>query len=599
MSSRAKKRRYRLQPSAIVRLFSRFRSHIGAHRRKLAGAGICMLGATALEILRPWPIKVIFDGILVPQDKPGEIITFLTTITATQNGLLAMMALSILAIAAIGGLFSFGQAYLLSSVGQKVVASIRQHLYSHIQRLSQSFHDERGAGELLERLTGDVRMMRDLLVNSAVFLLARSLVVVGTVAIMMLMDMQLTLVALAVLPVLALAASKFGSQIKNAARRQRRKESKIAHVMAESISAIKVVRAYAREVYEDERFAKQNNASAKAGLVATRLEANLDRVIQIILAFGTCIVIWYGVLRVQAGALTPGDLLVFTAYLAGLYKPVRKLAALTGRISKATVCGERILAILELEPEIQDSEDAVDAPEFSGNINFKDVHFSYGRGIEIMSGISIDIAAGQTIAFVSKSGSGKTTFANLLLRFYGPDHGAVLIDGQDIRTYTLNSLRDQIAIVLQDSVLFNTTIRENIAYGKLDASSEEITEAAIAANAHDFIEQLPDGYDTVVGDRGAMLSGGERQRIAIARAFVRNAPILILDEPLTGLDTGAERLVRTALRNLAKGKTCLLITHDPENTLLADRVVEISEGKLTEISRPTDREPAALNFERV
>jgi ABC-type multidrug transport system fused ATPase/permease subunit len=594
-------RRFKL--GTLVRLFRRFAPHLRCHRRKLAGAGVCVIGVTAMELLRPWPIKVVFDAILVPQEAAGAVVGQVNAISTDTDVLLALVALSILAIAIFTGLFGFGQSYLLAATGQKVVASIRQELYGHIQRLSHSFHDEHSTGDLLLRLNGDVHLMRDLLVTSAIFVGSRILLIVATITIMAWMDWRLTLVALAILPMLAMAVTRFGKEIKGASRRQRRKESKISQVMTERISAITVVQAHAREAHEDERFSRQNTSSAKAGVRATRLEAHLDRLVQVILAFGTAGVIWYGVVRVRAGAITPGDLLVFSAYLAGLYKPVRRLAALTGRIVKSSVCGERILAILDLEPEIRDLPDARPAPAFAGAIELDAVRFDYGRGATVLGGVDLRIEPGQTLALIGRSGSGKSTVANLLLRFYDPQAGCVRIDGLDIRRYTLNSLRDQIAIVLQDSVLFNTSIAENISYGKLDATREEIVEAATQANANDFIERLPNGYDTVIAERGATLSGGQRQRIAIARAIVRDAPIVILDEPTTGLDDANEGSVREALARLVRHRTCVLITHDLELAASADRVIEVAGGALEELrpdrvastaapSRPGFREPA-------
>ena len=591
MTQKKPARRYKFRPGAIHAIFKKFSPHLKAHRRTVIAACICMLGATLAEVARPWPIKILFDGLLIPQDNPGVMIEWLTGIVRSGDGLLAVIVGSILLIAVMSGLFGFGQSYLLASVGQKVVAAIRSQLYAHVQRLSQSFHDERSTGDLLSRLTEDVRMMRDLLVSSAVFLLARSLAVALTIAVMLLMDWKLTLIALVVLPLLAASAVRIGNQIKGAARRQRRKESKIAQVMAERISAIKVVQAYAREAYEDQEFNKQNNASAKAGLVATRLEANLDRVVQILLAFGTAMVVWYGVYRVRAGMLTPGDLLVFTAYLASLYKPIRKIASLTGRISKATVCGERILAILDTKPDIADAPDAIEAGRLTGHIEIVDVDFAYHPGCPVLTGANLTIEPGEAIAFMSESGSGKTTLANLLLRFYDPQAGSIRIGGTDIREFTVASLRNQIAVVLQESILFNSSISENISYGKLDATPDQILAAARLANAHGFISAMTDGYDTIVGERGATLSGGQRQRIAIARAIVRDAPILILDEPLSGLDTQNETEVRQAMRSLMADRTAIIITHDTETALMADRIMTLQDGRLIEMTHETAPRP--------
>lgn len=542
-----------------------------------------MLGATAMEVLRPWPLKVIFDGILIPDGNQDRIIAWLSAYLADPESLLAVAAGAILVIAVVGAMFSFGQVFLIACVGQKVVASVRQQLYAHIQRLSHSFHDERNLGDLLARLTGDAVLMRDLLVNSVIYLSARFLVIVGIIGIMLMMDWRLTLVALLVTPLLAVSVVGFGRKIKGAARRQRRKESQIADVMTERLVAIRVVQAYAREAHEEAVFARNNMGSAKAGLRATRLEAHLNRLVQVVLAVGTAAVIGYGVLRVGAGALTPGDLLVFAAYLTSLYKPVRKLAAMTGRISKATVCGERITAILDVEPEIRDAPDARPAPPFAGTVEFRDVDFAYGNGSTVLRNVNLTLQAGQTVALMGESGAGKSTIANLLLRFYDPQRGTVRIDGHDVHGLTLSSLREQIAIVLQESVLFDATVRDNIAYGKLEASEEEIVAAATAAHAHDFIRWLPNGYDTVIGERGAMLSAGQRQRIAVARALIRDAAIVVLDEPLTGLDRGSEDAVIDALSTLMQGRTCLLITHDRRTAALADRILLVENGAVSEM----------------
>ena len=350
-------------------------------------------------------------------------------------------------------------------MGQKVVAAIRWQLYSHIQRLSRSFHDAHHSGDLLVRLTGDIGMLRELMLASVLFLSENLLVLLGMVAIMFWMDWQLTLIALGILPVLALLALRFTGKIKEATKKQRRKESQIAGVISETISAIAVVQAFAREGYEGERFSHQNKASLKANLKATRLEANLNRLVEVSLAVGTCGVLWLGVKRVQAGVLTPGDLLVFTAYLAGMYRPVRRLASLTSRIAKASSCGERVISILETEPEIKDAPDAIVAPPFRGEIVFEEVDFWYHPGDRVLNEVSFTVKPGQLVALVGPSGVGKSTIANLLLRFYDPQKGRILIDGTDIRRYTLASLRDQIAVVFQDAVLFSTTIRDNIAYG--------------------------------------------------------------------------------------------------------------------------------------
>jgi ATP-binding cassette, subfamily B, bacterial len=576
-----------IQTRSLRRLFRLLGPRLRPHWRKLVLASLAMIFATAMEIAAPWPMKIVFDGLLIPQTSPDPVTAYAISVTGGGDMLIASVALAILALAVFGGMFAFAQNYLMASAGQKVVAAVRFDLYRHIQSLSHSFHDQSSLGDMVARLTADVRMMRDLLINAVIFFAARILVVTGTVGVMVWMDWRLTIAALVVFPLLFFVSSHFSERIRGAARKQRKKEGKIANVMSESISAVTVVKGFAREAYEESRFAKQNDSSLQAGLVATRLEGHMDRLVQVILALGACIVLWYGIGRVRTGAISPGDLLVFTAYLQTLYKPIRKLANMTGSVAKAAASGERLLEIFDLKPEVREAENAIDAPRFDGEITFVNLSFAYANGTQVLRNANLRIEAGKTTAFVGSSGSGKSTIAKLLLRFYDPVSGAVQIDGADIRRFKLSSLREQIAVVLQESVLFATSIRDNIAYGKLDASDEEVRAAAIEAGADEFIHALPEGYDTVVGERGATLSGGQRQRIAIARAILRNASILILDEPLTGLDERTAREVAEALRRAARGRTTILITHDGLSLALADKIVRVFNGGLF------PREPSA------
>lgn len=574
---------YKLEPFKVFKLYGQLKHHVKPLRWLMAAAGISMIGVTTIELLKPWPIKVIFDGILMPNHKRGWLLDQLTLLSLSPESLLVMMVAAVFVLAVIGGLFGYGQSYFLAVAGQRVMSSIRMELYGHIQRLSQNFHDERTTGDLMTRLTQDVQMMREFLVNSGMLMLARGMVVVGSLAVMLMMDWRLALVGIAVAPLLALTTWYFGNRIKLASRQLRKREGNLANVMSESISAIKVVQAYARESFEEARFARQTREGFDASIKAARLESHMERLVQIILALGTCAVVGYGVLRVKSGVLSPGDLLVFMAYLTGLYRPIRKLASTTGRVAKATVSGERIVDILRLKPAVSDGPDAIPAPSFTGAISFRGVSFTYANGTPVLVNSNVYIAPGETVALMSRSGSGKSTIANLLLRFYDPQSGSVYIDGKDIRHYTVQSLRNQIAVVLQDAVLFNASIRDNIAYGKHNASEDDIINAAKSASAHDFIMQLPDGYDTVVGERGGRLSGGQKQRISIARAFVRRASILILDEPLTGLDKANETIVREALSRLMRGRTSIIITHDADVAQMASRTFSLSNGRIYEI----------------
>ena len=565
---------------ALRHVFRLFAPHLRPHRARMLAAWLCMVGATAMYLAQPWPIKLIFDHVLMPVDDAGWLAG------RSAGEITTGAALALLVIALLRGLFGYGQTYLTASVGQRVIASVRTRLFRHIQRLSHSFHDEHHSGDLLLRLTGDIQLLRDLLVNALLLLTERSLVMVAMAAVMLWMDWRLALVALTVLPLLAVLSFRVSGRIRGVARKQRRRESRTANILSEALSATAIIQAHVRESWEEQRFARQHRSSLRAGLRATRLEANLNRLVEVVLATGTAGVLWYGVRRVQGGFLTPGDLLVFTAYLTTFYKPVRKLATLTSRLAKASACGERLIAILETEPEIRDAPDARPAPPFQGEIAFRDVTFAYRSGAPVLRGVDLRIAPGETVALVGPSGAGKSTLAHLLLRFYDPQAGAVCIDGQDIRRYTLASLRAQIAIVLQAPGLFAISVRDNIAYGRLEASDADIERAARLACAHDFIQALPNGYDTVLAEGGSSLSAGQRQRIAIARAIVRDAPIVILDEPMTGLDGANQAAVELGLTRLTRGRTCLLITHDLAAAARADRILQVADGRVIPMTAP-------------
>ncbi len=575
--------------ASLRRLYRLFLPHLRPYRGRMLAAWLCMLGATLAYLAQPWPLKIIFDYALLPSSEIPH--GFLGNLSTSQ--LVAAAAGSVLLIALIRGVLGYGQAYLTASVGQRVIASVRKRLFSHIQRLSHSFHDEQHTGDLLLRLTGDIQLLRDLLVNAVLLITERLLVMVAVAGVMLWMDWRLALVALMVLPALALVSFRVSGKIREATRKQRRRESRTANILSEMLSSVPVIQAHAREEWEDQRFERQHKASLKAGLRATRLEANLNRVVEVILAAGTAGVLWYGVHRVLSGALTPGDLLVFTAYLATLYKPIRKLATLTSRLAKSAVCGERLIAILETEPEIRDRPDSRPAPPFRGEIRFEGVGFAYRDGRRVLHDANFHILPGQTAALVGPSGAGKSTVAKLLLRFYDPQAGSIRIDGHDIREYTLDSLRQQISVVMQQPHLFALSVRENIAYGRLDASDEEVEEAARLACAHEFIEQLPEGYETVLAEGGSSLSAGQRQRIAIARAMLRNAAIVILDEPMTGLDADSEAKVQLALDRLCRGRTCLLITHDAQSAARSDLILQVMRGGRVVPADPSEFASAA------
>jgi len=576
----------KLRLSAIRELFRRFGSHVLHFRRPLLGAVLCMLGVTLTELIRPWPLKYIFDGVLIPSISGVSSTDGLAQAFAlSTQALAAVAAAAIVVIAIINGLFTFGQTNLTAKVAQGVTASIRHRVYSHLQHLSRSFHDQRRTGDLMVRLTGDVRLVQEMLVTSAMQLADRLLLIVFMIAIMCWLDWKLTIIAVAIIPVLLVVIVLYTRRIKAAAKNQRKRESEIASEMTEKLSAITLIQAFSRQAHEQEQFSQHNENSVEASLTSTRLEAHLGRTVQVIIAIGVGLVIWFGVSRVQLGALSAGELLVFVSYMTGMYKPLRKLASTTSRTIKATVSGERLIGILDAEMEIKDAPDAIGCTSLQGDIQFKGVTFSYRDSTPVLNDADIHIQPGEHIALLGESGAGKSTIAHLLLRLYDPVSGSIFVDNQDIRNYQLTSLREQIALVLQEPMLFRSTIKENIAYGRLAATQAEIESAATAANAHDFIAQLPDGYDTVIGERGDTLSGGQKQRIAIARALIRHASIVILDEPVSGLDPENRKEVERALRKLTQNRTCITITHDLATAQKAQRVLKVESGRIHELSK--------------
>jgi len=551
-------------------------------------AALCMLGFTVTGLLAPWPLKIIFDYVLLDQRLPPAL-SFLGGVL--QHGkvpALALISLAIVLIALLKGLFSYAQLHITSRIGYQMVYSLRRQLFVHLQRLSLSFHNRARSGELLIKVTGDTNTLKDVFVESALAVVGYLLTFFGMFAVMFALNWNLSLIVLATLPVLFYTLSSLYRKIKTSAKSQRRSEGRMVSRISEILMAVSVVQAFGRERYEEDRFETESGQTLEDSIRTARVEASATRTVEIITAVGTWAVILLGCLQVLEGRMTPGDILIFASYTTNLYKPIRGLARLSARASKAMVSAERIAEILEIEPEIQDSAQAVEASGLKGEIIFENVSFDYGNGKSLLTNVSFTISPGQTVALVGPSGAGKSTIANLLVRFYDPQQGRILIDGTDIRQYKLASLREQIAVVLQESVLFCTTIKENIAYGKLDATMEEIVAATNAANAHDFILELEREYDTVIGERGDTLSGGQRQRIAIARALIRNAPILILDEPMRGLDVESEMAVREALKRLMAGKTCLLITHDLQAVAQADLVLVLDEGRIVERGRHSE-----------
>jgi subfamily B ATP-binding cassette protein MsbA len=459
---------------------------------------------------------------------------------------------------------------------------LRHQLYSHIQRLSLGFHDRKQTGDLISRLTSDIDAIQNFIASGLLGALMNSLTLVGMIAVMFCINRQFTLIALSVAPVLFLVVFHFTRRIKKATRDVRKKEGEMVSVIQEVLSSMRVVKAFGREDYEQRRMAEESRESLEIALRVRGLKVRLSPLVDMITAVGTCLVLWFGGRMALAGSLSVGSLVLFIWYLGRMYKPMRELAKMTDAYSKAAIGYERIREVLETEHEIRDLPGARRAPAFRGAVELKDVSFAYEQEYPILKQVSMKVEPGQRVALVGPTGAGKTTIINMIPRFYDPDTGAVKIDGIDVKLLQQQSLRRQISFVLQETLLFHGPIWYNIAYGKPGASRAEILEAAHLANAHEFIEQMPQGYDTVIGERGMTLSGGQRQRIAIARAVIRNTPILILDEATTGLDSVSEKLVHEALDRLMEGKTSIVIAHRLQTIQSADLICVVNAGEIVE-----------------
>ncbi len=550
-------------------------------------AAFSMLGFTVCELLSPWPLKLIFDQVLLNKPLNFNFPPLQSLLAGDQTVALLVLSIGIVVTALLRGIFSYSQIFQTSRVGYRITYTLRRKLFSHLQQLSLSFHTRTKSGELMTKITSDTNALRDVFAESALTFSAHILTVIGMFAVMIWVNWRLSLIALIVFPVICLALYILFRKVKRAARDQRKREGAIASRLQERLSAISTIQAFGRERYEKERFVNESSLSLENSIRTARLEAAATRTVEILSALGVWAVVLFGSLEVLKNRMAPGELLVFINYVTNMNRPLRNLAKLLTKFSKASVSVERINDILATEPEIKDRPDALLAIGVKGNIVFEHVSFDYGDGKNILDDVSLSIRQGECIALVGGSGAGKSTVTNLILRLYDPKNGKITLDGLDLKAYQRESLREHIAIVLQGSVLFGASIRENIAYGKPDASEPEIIAAAQAANAHDFIMALEDGYDTVIGERGSTLSGGQRQRISIARALIRNAPILVLDEPMTGLDVGSEALVAEALDHLMQGKTCIIITHNMEAAVKADTVFLLDKGKITRTSQST------------
>lgn len=546
--------------------------------------GLIAVGAeTAAGLLEPWPLKVVFDSVLRARKAPDWLSRVITDLMGQDKlAVLQFAAIAVIIIAAIGALGTYVEKRTITEVGQRVMHALRRTFYWHIQRLSMSYHDHKQTGDVISTVTTDIDSIQSAITSGILDFLYYSLTLLGMIGVMFYLDWRFTLIALSVLPVLCIVVYTFTRRIKKAARAVRKKEAEIVSTLQEVLSSIRIVKAFAREEYEQERFEAESTESVDLALKARNIKAKLTPAVDIIVASGTALVLWFGARQVLEGVLTPGVLVVFFLYLGKMYKPMRELSKMSDTYSKAMVGYDRIREFLAIDLQVKDLPNAREAPQFKGAIEFEHVNFSYLPERQVLKDVNLKIEPGQVAALVGPTGCGKSTLISLIPRFYDPQSGSIRIDGVDVRQYKRRTVRRQMSFVLQETLLFRAPIWQNIAYGKPEATRAEVIQAAELANADEFIRRLPQGYDTMVGERGVTLSGGQRQRIAIARAIIRNCPILILDEPSTGLDAASEKLVMEGLDRLMENKTTIMVAHRLSTVQNADVIFVLEDGQIRE-----------------
>src|SRR5664279_1528965 len=547
---------------------------------------LAMLLETAMSLLGPWPLKIIIDNVVGHHPLPGWL-SWINDLPLgdSKMAIAGAAAIGLILIALIGGIAGYIDNYYTESVAQYVANDLRQKLYHHLQRLSLTYYDTHQIGNILSTMTSDISTIQSFASSALLIILIDALTIVGMLGLMFYMNWDFALVAVAVTPLLLFFVAKFKTAVKKATHEVRTQQSTMVTVLQQGLESVRAVKAFDRQDLEEKHLEDVSMSTVQASLKARKVKSLLSPVVGLIVSGCTAFVLWRGAHLVLIEAMTLGGLTVFLSYLGKFFKPVQDLAKMTTSIAQASVALERIQAILDTDTVIPQKEDAKETGTLKGHIDFEHVAFAYDKDSPVLSDVHFSIKAGQRIGICGPTGGGKSTVVSLIPRFYDPTKGRVLIDGVDIDDYRVhvpNGLRDQIAFVLQDTVLFFGTIRENIAYGKDGATQEEIEAAAKMANADEFIAKMPKGYDTWVGERGLTLSGGQRQRIGIARAIIRNSPILILDEPTAALDTESEKLVMEALERLMKGRTVIIIAHRLSTIRDADKIVVLKGGFVAE-----------------
>ena len=556
---------------------------LGPYHRWVMVILAAMLVETAMSLAGPWPLKIILDNVVGSHKPPGwlDALRFID-LGGDKMELAAVAGAAVLVIALVGALASYIDNYYTESVSQWVAHDLRMRVYDHLQRLSLGYYDTHQTGPILSTLTSDIKTIQGFASSGTLGILVDLLTIVGMLGIMFWLDWDFALVAVGVTPFLLLFVARFNREVKDATHEVRRYQSDIVAVVQQGLESIRIVKAFGRQEFEENQLTTVSHATVDAALAARRVKSLLSPAVSITVAGCTGYVLWRGTGLVMQDVMTVGALTVFLTYLGKFFKPVQDLAKMSNSIAQTAVAIERIQLILDTDDILPEKPGARDPGKLRGEIAFDHVAFSYNADAKVLSDVVFSIAPGQTVGVVGPTGSGKSTVVSMIPRFYDPTGGVVRIDGVDVRDYDLQALRRQIGFVLQDTALFHGTIRENIAYGRPNATDAEIAEAARLANADEFISRMAHGYDTMVGERGMTLSGGQRQRIGIARAVIRDAPILILDEPTAALDTESEKLVMDALQKLMKGRTVITIAHRLSTIRDADKIIVVKGGVVAE-----------------
>jgi len=549
-----------------MKQYLRLIKYLRPYKFRLFMAALCTALASAGTVYLPWIIKDVVDQVLSEKDSEK----------------LSYIALSIVVIFLLRGFFFYGQSYLISYVGQSVIIDIRRAMFQKIQRLSMSFYDKNKTGTIMSYVTNDVSALQSGLVDNIVDMITETVILVASIVAMICLDWKLFLFTFCTFPVVIGFIDFFGKRIRKSGSKIQGTTADLTSVLQEVVSSARVVKSFVREPYEIDRFERENIHNFRAHMKYVRLSATLTPTIEFVAAIGVTMILWFGGNSVINGDITAGALVAFLTYAVNISNPIKRLSKVIAHIQRALAAADRVFNVLDMPELIKNVPDAKELPHVKGNVEFQNVSFTYDTEEPILNNVSFKAEPGQVVALVGPSGAGKSTVASLLPRFYEVTDGKIVVDGYDIREVTMESLREQVGIVPQETMLFNGTVYDNILYGRLDATKEEIEAAAKAANAHHFIMELPNGYDTQLGDRGVNMSGGQRQRIAIARAILKNPQILILDEATSALDTQSERVVQEALDRLMVGRTSFVIAHRLSTIKNADKILVMEKGKIVE-----------------